>query len=1492
MTEMPQERAEEWAAGQERMRVEREEAERLLSTPTQLLGKEAQARKKQLIAEQERQRLAEHVPERGEIPEGSMQVEAREPQKAVGEGAEQVKGRLPSAEEQMLRAKEGKLEEPERVRTEDVLKERGGEREGQDPLEDPRFMQLPPEARESILARRSGKERREAFEGYVGPERRLGERRRHLPQMMGEARELWRRRIEKELPERRKKLVEQIQAEDVSAAERRQAELRELADRFGVPYDMFRELGEAMAEGDWRRARSIQRDMDVAEGLSDPILNQELRDTLEREALEAREQGEPGERPEPETLETGRYEPREPDFIGPKAPPRTSYEVHPSYVDPDFGERYGPESMRAVANPYRQQKQLTEDEVMLSEIASILQGRRPKEGFRIPFTAKRVRPRAGSPVQLVNREGYIANRSTLGVFNVFENITRTSEGLDLVVMAHEWSHGMQRQVQIGASGRDYWKGVHDWMKTLDADVLADMRKILEFYPGIEKMKPRMRVGAEAWAEWFARDLLGDPTLYESYPALSKHMLEWLNAPEQRVLRDGQYRDAKAAIRTWRDMGSKKRVSAGIRRREPKSYDPQPIEEFETKFKSAWVDDRIHLKKAQERAFKHAGRDPRSIDVMNDPARIIDIIAMNAHNRAHAIMSRGPQDWAGRSLMQGKGWFETIRDVAEGYKGKQREERILDFYNYIYSTVARSRIEKDEHQMQVPISDFVKASQDILDSNPDFIGKAQQVKAFTDNLVDLLGQAGGLTEAEIQWMKDKHVLYLPLFRVMETEGWQTRFGSIGQRATALKRTKGGSRAEIMDPADAMFDVARQVVVKANTQMVLKSLYMQALSEDVGELVTLIPRSKVPNEFRVDQVVAALRKAILDKAPENRTEWETALGDFADLMKEEGLTDAIVTLFSQKSMPTGEHAAIMFYTPRLSEAEINALPSRQKRLARQHNGKMVWMEVNQQAYGNLMALDRPLTAWSPENWLMRNLARPTAKMLKTFATDANPVFSAANVMRDTGSGAVYSPEGKIDPAIGLRETIIGAAAQIRYGSAPWIRKAFKSIFREDEFKSEIVDMLYNTGTRSVSIHDEGMRREMRGEAQGIVNKGRKALDTWINVVSSPESWIRTGASIKTARREMEKLGLEATAENWRALPLHEALRISLLTQETYKERSINFARAGDVARSYNLMTPYFTASIAAMRKTIRALLGSEGKTDEERARFQRAAWANGIVSITLPSLVAWWLVKDEDWYKDLPQWRKENFLNFKLPDTDTIVSLPLPFELGVIFGAVPMHFFDRMTDGNPAELLPMLGRAMVPYASNLTGLIPTFIKGPLEITTGYDFFRQQELTPYWMEQSRPPREQMRESTSFAAQWLFDHGFNYVTDNPIETEHLLGSYTAGASTTLLRSIDEIAGLKDHPGLSNYAPGLSQFFNRFTRQSPHGPSRTVDDLYEEGRRIEQIPAADRTPQESWRLTQINQAKQELARIRKAMDLGHMQRVEGDRRRFEIANRIMQKVR
>lgn len=1221
-------------------------------------------------------------------------------------------------------------------------------------------------------------------------------------------------------------------------------EMRARIERSGVSEEALVKLGKASrarreartpveAEKAYQRQREIEKQLDAMEARQDPVTEARMRE-LESEGL-----------------------------LDPRAPAGVSAGQAP-------GGSLGP-----AANPYRQLQHTPGTEpIRGSDIMRTFEGRQEIGGIRLPFTSLRLGRRPGTAVQVAIRSGRIAERTTLGVFKLFENMTRTKAGLDLVVAAHEWSHAMQRQVLIGQGGRGFTKGARDWLESLPPEAQKDVAKVLTWYPGANKLK-KWQLGAEAWAEWFARDLLGDQTLYKEVPALSKWMLEWLG--QNPALAGGpksQYRQLQQQLMRYRLQGSRERVGQSIRRGPPMPqgdwYDRLAAgarKAIDNLVKAGW-DDMVALKRSQAKWFEISEIKPEDLDILDNPARMFDTLRMVSAKQAENFLLRGTH------TLDFKRKGESLKEIlsADGVKNRK-----IDFVNYVAALRATDLIRKGKPQT-LPIEDYLQTVKEL--ENPQFIEAAKRLKVWSDALLDLVGEAGNVSPDDLQRMKDYSPVYVPFIRALDGPRPSSGGRGVAERGSGLRGMKGDT-GEIQDPVKSLEDVTRAMITKAHQSMVMKSLYKMTLKAEVGGLATVVPRKNVPAQYRIDQAFRAMQERLGKELPklegeefrgeelteERLAEIQESFGMLGELASETGISDQLITLFGQKAIPYSEKDAIVAYTPRLTEAEINSLPKDRQAVAREQNNKMQWMELDVPAYEALMGIDQPTGNSFLDLPIVKQIVGYPVKWTRLFATELAPAFSAANALRDAMSEPIFNADGKFRPFGGFSKMIMGGAEMLKNG--------------------EYAQMYQASGAGVSSFFNEGVRREMRGETSSIIKESRngvlKAVDTMKRWLSNPESFIRIS--------EFKKIHQEAKAEG------KSDLEAAFRALEAAREVTINFARGGVATRFVNQMVPYFNSSFQGQRKMLRALTGAEGRTPEQRARIQRAAFANGIVGITVPTLGIWALFKDEEWYQDLPEWRKRGFVNMKFQDDGPIISLPLPFELGILFGSLPQIWADTVADSNPAAIAPTLGQAFFPYLHGIGAVLPAFVRPLIENVSDYHFFFGQSLTPYWTSRQNPPEEQVRQSTSKIAQLIFKE-FRPLAElagaeNPIELENLIGGYTAGAGVTGLRIIDEMFDLKNHPGIQDgFAAPLSSFYNRFARQTPHGSSRAVQEMYALGDRLAATPETEMNALRRGVLSNINAARQQISDLRKSANAGRMSREEADRRSFEIATRAMQGVR
>ncbi len=1067
------------------------------------------------------------------------------------------------------------------------------------------------------------------------------------------------------------------------------------------------------------------------------------------------------------------------------------------------------------------------------DIIAEMEGRPARSGWRVPFTTRRFGAREGDPVRTPIRFGRV-RRGAEGLFKFFENLTRIKEGRDLVVASHEWSHALSRHALAERGGVAFKDALEDWFNSYPG-IFGDVVSILKDYPGANRLTT-WQAAAEAWAEWHARNLLGDDSIFTSYPNLSRVMQDFLRAPENAAIRS-QYQRIQSMLHNYNVQGAIARVRMSrtsateiATETEKETAERTPIQRAVDAINKAMFDDAADLKLGSEKHLRSVGRNPDEVNILDNPGRMYDALRMSAAKKVALWIKEGFDSPAGK--------VSSLESIIGKVKGNEE-----NFTDYLVA-VRNAELLKQGKSALLPLRDYAYAVQQHQRANPEFRSVARELKTWTDSVVDYVSESGAISKESAQRIKDSYVVYLPFFREIEGPRPQAGGRGVAERGSGLMQIEGFG-AEIRDPMMALKDVATTLVSRAHQHMVMTALYRMAQAHELGGLATVVERDRVPHDHPVASVIDALQKKAGDESLDPL---------FETLRDSLGSDPGVVTLFSQKVIPTGTRA-ILAFTPRLTAEDINRISRdhEHRAILEKQNENLQWLEVDTKVYETLMGIDaKPSMGWL-DIPVLREILRFPAAVTRFFATGVNIGFTVANIPRDILSYSVFSKKGEFRPLSGFSQ---------------WVKGLSLYVDKTGQFRR----MYEELGVRTSSFYSEGRMRNLLGQHGSTMKKSlltvSKVVDQAKSLLEAPENFLRI-AEFADVYNKAKSEGASEQEARMRAL-------------EAGREITVNFARAGTVSRILNQMIPYFNPGLQGQRKTWRALAGREGATDAERARLQRAAFANGIVSITVPSLFLWWMNKDEDWYQDLPKWRKSMYWNFKL--WGEIVSIPKPFELGVMFGSVPETIADGMHEkGEPVDVGTILRNSILGYMDGPAALIPAFIRPLIEGEFNYQSFYNRALTPEWIAKSKIPSEQATAYTTEIAKVLSRSVGGLLT--PIEIEHYLGSYTAGATTSVMRAADELLGLKNHPGWS------ANPVNRFFSQEPHGQSRMVDKLYDLSVRLDQLEGSDlMTPSERQVQSQVDAAKRAISDLRKAHQKGKISRDEANRRAYEIARPIIRK--
>ena len=166
------------------------------------------------------------------------------------------------------------------------------------------------------------------------------------------------------------------------------------------------------------------------------------------------------------------------------------------------------------------------------------------------------------------------------------------------------------------------------------------------------------------------------------------------------------------------------------------------------------------------------------------------------------------------------------------------------------------------------------------------------------------------------------------------------------------------------------------------------------------------------------------------------------------------------------------------------------------------------------------------------------------------------------------------------------------------------------------------------------------------------------------------------------------------------------------------NMNFMRAGTMGRSINRFVPFYYAGLQGVDK-LRRTMFHDGKWDAK-------ALARGLMYLTTLSLASClYNYSDDDRrekYQNLMPWRKNMFWNFVIGDE--VISIPKPFEAGMIFGSLPERFMDYLW-GNDKRAFDGVAQAL--YSSLTPEFVPMAVTVMLELEANYSRFFGRNIVP---------------------------------------------------------------------------------------------------------------------------------------------------------------------
>ena len=510
----------------------------------------------------------------------------------------------------------------------------------------------------------------------------------------------------------------------------------------------------------------------------------------------------------------------------------------------------------------------------------------------------------------------------------------------------------------------------------------------------------------------------------------------------------------------------------------------------------------------------------------------------------------------------------------------------------------------------------------------------------------------------------------------------------------------------------------------------------------------------------------------------------------------------------------------------------------------NGEKVTYETTPELIETMRMLDK-----EQSSMIMKVLSYP-ANWLRAGAT-LSPEFILRNPVRDMIGASIYSKHGFIP----IVDTFKGLSLYLKKGQTYWEYK--KSGAAHAAMVS--LDRDYLGG----QLRDI-MKRESKFTK--LIKNPIEAL----RAMSEATEMATRLAEYDNARKGYTGVSNRLFGKERKPLSAREAALES-------RDITLDFSRRGTNTKKANQVIAFFNATIQGADKMARAF-----KEDP------RGMTVKTMLYITLPSVLLWYMNKDDERYQEIPQWEKDTF--WIIPGKENMYRIPKPFEAGVLFGTAFERMLQYMDDEkNGRKGVGFKGFGERVFESFAPSFMPTAMIPIVEATTNYSLFRQRNIIPQSQE-NLPARLQYGSNTSEVAKFVGDK----INVSPYIVDNTIRGYGGGLAGLGLSAIDAASGAKENNTAKKWyeAPGL-RGFTAAPYQSSNSVQRVYDDYKEQEKLHNAFKLTGQRPEgyDAKEFARLKNASDSLKNLNKASKaIINNERMSGEQKREQLDKINMRK--
>jgi translation initiation factor 2B subunit (eIF-2B alpha/beta/delta family) len=420
------------------------------------------------------------------------------------------------------------------------------------------------------------------------------------------------------------------------------------------------------------------------------------------------------------------------------------------------------------------------------------------------------------------------------------------------------------------------------------------------------------------------------------------------------------------------------------------------------------------------------------------------------------------------------------------------------------------------------------------------------------------------------------------------------------------------------------------------------------------------------------------------------------------------------------------------------------------------------------------------------LVRTLSAP-AGILRKFIT-RNPVYAMRQIVRDSTTNYFLT---------GTDSKPIGSAAANMY-----------KLFRNK---------------RDGSMPD----LQSRGIVSGNVLTGtsEQMEDILLNMVSGKPGWEQYMAKLDIMAQHADEASRISIYNDF----IKQGLSDMEATMATLE--SMNFNKRGTSPSLFmlNAMVPFLNAQVQGLNVLQKSL---RGKMPFAERLKQRKKLANRAMFLAASTVAYSLMMSDDEAYETSDPADRYNNWFVRVPGLDEPVRIPIPFEVGLLFKAIPEAMMDYARGDAKAEQAVYGMKRLLTNATPLgPSSLPAGIKPIVELTLGSSFYSGLPIESA-REKQLLPEYRTREKTTEVAKSLG----SLLGVSPIQVDYLINGYLSSTGLALAGMGNFILRAPDAPQQAEKTlsemPVIGALFQTNTG------SGYVNTFYRQAQQIEQAKA------------------------------------------------------